>query len=152
MLIIIKWTMFHSYVKSPHGMSSVLYSFCSSSRHNRDVVPQVGNFLIACLPPLMFANWGFNTCWVFVGTNCLCLFCAMSLPETKVRQSTKIVPNVWKVPKRCLLISSHPLFILNTILRSQKCPFIPCIHNGLWWVLDLSCFIRSPYYPIIYTI
>ena len=115
--------MFHSYVKSPHGMNSVLYSFCSSSRHNRDVVPQVGNILIAFLPPLMFANWGFNTFWVFVGTNCLCLFCAMSLPETKVRQSTKIGPNVWKVPKRCLLISSHPLFIFNT-------PFVTTMLSG----------------------
>ena len=35
-------------------MNSVPYSFCSSSRHNRDVVPQVGNILIAFLPPLMF--------------------------------------------------------------------------------------------------
>lgn len=48
--------------------------------------PEVGNILIAFLPPLMFANWGFNTFWVFVGTNMLCLFCAMSLPETKVRE------------------------------------------------------------------
>ncbi|CAK9000366.1 Sugar transport protein MST3 (Monosaccharide transporter 3) (OsMST3) (Sugar:proton symporter MST3) [Durusdinium trenchii] len=43
----------------------------------------VGNILIAFLPPIMFANWGFNTFWLFVGTNCLCFFCAVSLPETK---------------------------------------------------------------------
>ena len=42
--------MFHSYVKSPHGMNSVLYSFCSSSRHNRDVVPQLGGQHFDCLP------------------------------------------------------------------------------------------------------
>lgn len=63
----------------------------------------VGNILIAFLPPLMFANWGFNTFWVFVGTNCLCLFCAMSLPETKDKSLEEITLmfNHWFHPGEC---------------------------------------------------
>ncbi|CAL1169505.1 unnamed protein product [Cladocopium goreaui] len=63
----------------------------------------VGNILIAFLPPLMFDNWGFNTFWVFVGTNCLCLFCAMSLPETKDKSLEEITLmfNHWFHPGEC---------------------------------------------------
>ena len=43
----------------------------------------VGNILIAFLPPILFAEWGFNTFWLFVCTDAICLVCAMSLPETK---------------------------------------------------------------------
>lgn len=60
----------------------------------------VGNILIAFLPPIMFANWGFNTFWLFVGTNCLCFFCAVSLPETKDKSLEEITQmfNDWLHP------------------------------------------------------
>jgi len=68
----------------------------------------VGNILIAFLPPLMFANWGFNTFWVFVATNCLCLFCAMSLPETKDKSLEEITVmfNQWFHPGASRLLRS----------------------------------------------
>eukprot|EP00435_Cladocopium_sp_Y103_P051220 s307_g15.t2 len=50
----------------------------------------VGNILIAFMPPLMFANWGFDTFWVFVGTNTLCLWLALILPETKDKSLEEI--------------------------------------------------------------
>ncbi|CAE7487581.1 ecdD [Symbiodinium natans] len=50
----------------------------------------IGNIVIAFLPPILFSNWGFNTFWVFVGTNMLCLLCAVSLPETKDKSLEEI--------------------------------------------------------------
>lgn len=50
----------------------------------------VGNILIAFLPPILFENWGFNTFWLFVATNGLCLLCALSLPETKDKSLEEI--------------------------------------------------------------
>lgn len=57
----------------------------------------VGNILIAFMPPLMFARWGFDTFWVFVGTNMLCLWVAMTLPETKDKSLEEITYmfNIW---------------------------------------------------------
>lgn len=57
----------------------------------------VGNILIAFMPPLMFARWGFDTFWVFVGTNMLCLWVAMILPETKDKSLEEITYmfNIW---------------------------------------------------------
>eukprot|EP00490_Sorites_sp_Unknown_P004711 CAMPEP_0114651606 /NCGR_PEP_ID=MMETSP0191-20121206/8441_1 /TAXON_ID=126664 /ORGANISM="Sorites sp." /LENGTH=503 /DNA_ID=CAMNT_0001865847 /DNA_START=102 /DNA_END=1613 /DNA_ORIENTATION=+ len=62
----------------------------------------VGNVLIAFLPPLMFANWGFGTFWVFVGTNVLALWFALSLPETKDKSLEEITQmfNVWLKGKK----------------------------------------------------
>jgi len=57
----------------------------------------VGNILIAFVPPLMFAHWGFDTFWVFVGTNALCLWVALILPETKDKSLEEIrdMLNAW---------------------------------------------------------
>lgn len=50
----------------------------------------IGNILIAFLPPVLFEHCGFNTFWLFVLTDSVCLFCAMSLPETKDKSLEEI--------------------------------------------------------------
>lgn len=62
----------------------------------------VGNILIAFVPPIFFANWGFNTFWVLVGTNGLALWCALCLPETKDKSLEEITLmfNAWFSSRR----------------------------------------------------